>query len=111
MAKSDNELRVDIKMLGGILGIILILASAVGAAYITYDTSKSNRVHISALELRVRENERRQDKFEGIMEERTKNILEHVAKVEDFMQRLNETWEFVDGEENSYEEATAKSNP
>lgn len=99
MAKAQEEggVTVNMKQISAILAVILTLASAVGAAYITYDTSRANKEALAGLEVRVRETERRQDKFEGIMEERTKNILDHVNNIERFMQKLVENLELDDG--------------
>lgn len=111
MAKSE-EIKLNVKTAWISICIIGACVAAVAAGAIAIDNSRENRAEIAKnelihqesmnkLEVRVRETERRQDKFEGVMEERTQSILEHARRVDEFMKQLIESWNFNDGETDS----------
>ncbi len=80
-----ETLKVNLTKVAVILVLALTLASVVGGGYIAYDNAKTakataseNRVKINALELK-------QARFEGIIDERTRNTQEDVRRIYDIV--------------------------
>ena len=68
-----------------ILVIALTLASVVGGGYIAYDNAKTARVQSNKNSSDISELKTKQARFEGVIDERTKNTQEDVKRIYDIV--------------------------
>ena len=81
---------------GLIVTIAVLLFSAGGLFYVSYDTAKDAKSRTEALELRMTAAETSAARFEGAMSERTKNIQDTVKTISENMMKLLENLELSD---------------
>ena len=92
----SETIKINLSKVAVILGIVLVLASAVGGGYIAYDNGKTTRAEFkefkAAQELankeidrRLSDGEKKQARFEGKMDERTANTLKRVDDIYDIV--------------------------
>lgn len=75
----------------------VLLFSAGGLFYVSYDTAKDAKLKTEALELRMTVAETSAARFEGVMSERTKSIQDTVKTISENMQKLLENLELSEG--------------
>ena len=92
----DNRLLVTI-------GVLLF--SAGGLFYVSYDTAKSAKTKTESLEIRMNTVEREAARFEGVMNERTQNIQENVKTIGENIIKLLENLELSEGNSDAKSEA------
>ena len=80
-----------------IVTIGVLLFSAGGLFYVSYDTAKEAKAETKALGLRMTAAETNVARFEGIMSERTKNIQDTVKTIREDMTKLLENLELSEG--------------
>lgn len=68
-----------------LLTMAIMLAGVVGAAYIAYDDAKESKAGVAALRTRMQTIETTQARFEGIIDERTKNTAKRVDDIYDIV--------------------------
>jgi len=81
----SETMRVNLRIVGIGLGIVLAMASVVGAAYIAYDDTKESKKDIGILKQQMHVMENKQARFEGIMDERTRNTAKRVDDIYDIV--------------------------
>lgn len=88
--------KLNLTKIAVILVIVVTLASAVGAGYIAYDNAKTTRTDLKEFkdaqeianketERRLSEGEKKQARFEGVMDERTRNTQADVKRIYDIV--------------------------
>ena len=85
--------------------IAVLLFSAGGLFYVSYDTAKDAKAAAKALELRMTAAETSAARFEGAMSERTKNIQDTVKTISENMQKLLDNLELSEGSSDAKSEA------
>ena len=78
---ANENISTSLKNASLFLGIILTLASVIGAACIAYDTGKETKLEVASLKVRMQASETKQARFEGIIDERTKNTAKRVDDI------------------------------
>jgi len=76
-----------------LLSIIVIVFAAGGLFYVAYDTAKTAKSKAEALEMRMVAVETAAARFEGIMNERTRNIQDNVTMINQNVMTLLENLE------------------
>jgi hypothetical protein len=87
----SETVKINLTKIGAGLIIVISLASVVGAGYIAYDNAKSAKTKVDALEHRVQTIETERAKFEGMIDERTKNTAQRVEQVYDIVKEWKPT--------------------
>lgn len=80
-----------------LIAIGVLLFSAGGLFYVSYDTANSAKLKTEALELRMTASETKAARFEGIMNERTRNIQDNVKTINENVMKLLENLELAEG--------------
>lgn len=80
-----------------ILTIAVMLFMSGGLFYVSYDTAKSAKTKSENLEIRMNALETSSARFEGIMNERTRNIQDDVRTINENVMKLLENLELVEG--------------
>jgi len=78
---ANENISTSLKNASLFLGIILTLASVIGAACIAYDTGMETKLEVASLKVRMQASETKQARFEGIIDERTKNTAKRVDDI------------------------------
>ncbi|MCK5017553.1 MAG: hypothetical protein KAS32_10840 [Candidatus Peribacteraceae bacterium] len=73
--------KTSLRNVGIIFTVVFMCATVVGAAFITYDNTKQSKKDVALLESRMQDVETRQARFEGIMDERTRNTAKRVDDI------------------------------
>ena len=76
-----ETLKVNLNKIAVILAIIVTLASAVGGGYIAYDNAKTAKRIAHENHDAIAVLETKQARFEGIIDERTKNTAKRVDDI------------------------------
>ena len=87
----SNSAKNNLRSVGIVFTIVLALASVVGAAFITYDNTKEAKKDIALLQTKTQSLETKQARFEGIIDERTRNTQKRVDDIYDIVK----DWEAV----------------
>ena len=82
---ANGNISTSLKNASLFLGIILMLASVIGAACIAYNTGKETKLEVASLKVRMQASETKQARFEGIIDERTKNTAKRVDDIYDIV--------------------------
>ena len=69
----SETMKINLSKIATILVIVMTLASAVGGGYIAYDNAKSAKTESAENKIEINALKTRQSRFEGIMEERSRN--------------------------------------
>jgi hypothetical protein len=78
-------MKINLTKTGAFLVIILTLASVVGGGYIAYDNAKIAKTQSSVNATAISELKTKQARFEGVIDERTKNTQEDVKRIYDIV--------------------------
>ena len=81
----SETMKINLNKIAVILVIVATLASAVGGGYIAYDNAKTAK-HVSSENTKdIGELKTKQARFEGVIDERTKNTQEDVKRIYDIV--------------------------
>lgn len=83
----SETLKLNLTKMGLIVAIMLGVSSIVGGAMISYDNAKEAKATSKANAIAIMEVRLKQEKFEGIIEERTRNIQSDVSEIKDIVNR------------------------
>ena len=64
-----------------LLSIVVILLTPIGSLYVVHDNSKQFKTDIDGLKLQMTAVEKKQIRFEGIIEERTRNTQSDIREI------------------------------
>ncbi len=106
MAKDPNEIKVNVKTIGGIVAIVIVCVGAIAAGAIAIDNSRENRVSINGLSATDAEHARQLAEsklefatFKGAIGERTQAIKDNQTVMMSDIKKLLENMELTpDGE-------------
>lgn len=93
----SNETKISLRNVLTVLSIAVILCTVVGGAYIAYDNTKEAKRDIDNIKSRIIAVELKQEKFEGIIEERTRNTQADVKEIKSDMKILLHRLELNNG--------------
>lgn len=81
----SDTVKINLNKIAVILVIVFTLASAVGGGYIAYDNAKVAKAQSGANAKDISELKARQARFEGVMDERTRNTQLDVKRIYDIV--------------------------
>ena len=92
----SETMRINLTKTAVFVALLMTLASVVGGGYIAYDNAKTAKIdikelqaeedlHNAELDRRMTQLETRQARFEGVIDERTKNTQTDVKRIYDIV--------------------------
>lgn len=80
-----ETVKVNPTKIAAVLGVLLAFCSIVGGGYIAYDNAKTAKINAAANTREINILKTQQARFEGIIDERTKNTQEDVKRIYDIV--------------------------
>ncbi len=80
-----SQTKINLKNMSIVLGMAVILASVVGSAFLTYDNARSAASRAVENSAKIQVIETKQARFEGMIDERTKNTARRVEDIYDIV--------------------------
>ena len=81
----SETVKINLTRISVILVIVLTLSSMVGAGYIAYDNAKTAKSQAERNAKAISDLETNQARFEGVIDERTKNTQADVKRIYDIV--------------------------
>ena len=81
----EETIKINLTKIGVMLVIVLTLCSVVGGGYIAYDNAKTAKVASAENARKIGVIETNQARFEGVIDERTKNTQKRVDDIYDIV--------------------------
>lgn len=81
----SETMKVNLTKIGIIVAIAFSLSSVVGAGWIAYDNAKEAKSESHRALMGLQKLELKQAKFEGVIDERTRNTQEDVKRIYDIV--------------------------
>ncbi len=94
----SEKLTINLTKVGALLVIVLTLASVVGGGYIAYDNAKAAKKQSEDNHVKITVLETKQATFEGVIDERTRNMGNNIKDLKADMKLLLNKLELDDGQ-------------
>ena len=93
----SETVKINLSKVIACMTIVLMAASVVGAGYIAYDNAKTAKTESAENRIAINDLKTRQTRFEGVMEERSRNQGEDLKELKSDMKTLLNNLELTGG--------------